>query len=68
MSRVVTSDSPMVGTGCPACDKVFAVGDRVVLVAIGPGDDPDAQAAAKAGRPYNAVAVPVHASCAGVAP
>lgn len=53
-----------VGIVCPACHKEFVSGDRSVLIALGPGDDPDAREAAKAGRPYNAVAVEVHAECA----
>lgn len=49
---------------CPACHKPFRAGDYTTLIALGPGDDPDAQAQARAGRPYNAVALEVHWACA----
>jgi hypothetical protein len=54
--------------GCPACQMMFLAGDRTVLVPLGPGDDKEAQEKAKAGRFYNAVAVAVHAACAGIEP
>ena len=53
------------GTQCPACQKGFKMGDYVTLIVLGPGDDPEEQANAKAGRAYNAVAAPVHWDCAG---
>jgi len=49
---------------CPACHQKFQLGDVPALVAIGPGLDPEARARAREGRPYNAVAVPVHWACA----
>ncbi len=55
---------PSVGEKCPACHRVFVAGDFTTLVSLGPGDDPDEQARARKGRPYNAVAVEVHWSCA----
>ena len=59
------ADHFTVGKPCPACQKPFQAGDFTALVALGPGDDPEAQEKAQAGRPYNAVAVEVHYSCAG---
>jgi hypothetical protein len=56
---------PSIGTKCPACQQVFEAGDYTALVCLGPGDDPEEQAKAKSGRPYNAVAVEVHWECAG---
>jgi len=49
---------------CPACKKQFEVGDYTTLIALGPGDDPEAQQRAREGRVYNAVAIPVHWDCA----
>lgn len=48
---------------CPGCKKPFQVGDYTTIVVIGPGDDPEQQAKAAAGRPYNAVAIEAHYSC-----
>lgn len=59
------ADHWLVGQTCPACSKPFAVGDETTLIALGPGDDPEAQERARAGRAYNAVAQPVHWDCAG---
>ena len=50
---------------CASCRKDFEVGDRIVLVPLGPGDDPEAQKAHAEGRLYNAAAAVVHAKCAG---
>jgi hypothetical protein len=58
-----SEDHPSVGRECPACHKVFAAGDFTTLVALGPGDDPEAQERAREGRVYNAVAVEVHWTC-----
>ena len=49
---------------CPACHQQFQVGDVTALVPVGPGPNPDSQERAREGRPYNAVAVPVHWTCA----
>lgn len=54
---------PSIGHTCPACGKAFAEGDYTTLIALGPGDDPEAQARARDGRPYNAVAAEVHYAC-----
>lgn len=60
------ADHPLVREGvCPACHgKAFQAGDYVALVALGPGDDPETQEKARLGRPYDAVAIPVHWACA----
>jgi hypothetical protein len=58
-------DHPLAKDGqCQACNVPFQAGDWVTLIALGPGDDPEARAKARAGRPYNAVALPVHWACA----
>lgn len=41
------ADHPSVGELCPACKKPFQVGDFTTLVALGPGDDPEAQERAR---------------------
>ena len=48
---------------CPGCKHLFKEGDYVTLVGIGPGDDPEARAKHRAGRPYNAIAIPAHWAC-----
>lgn len=58
------ADHPSVGKECPACGIPFKPGDWTTLIALGPGDDPEAQERAKMGRPYNAIALEVHWSCA----
>lgn len=60
-----SAESASEGRKCPACRAAFVEGDYTTLVALGPGDDPEAQELARAGRPYNAVAVEVHWACAG---
>ena len=57
-------EHPSVGRECPACHVPFAAGDYTTLIALGPGDDPDDQRAAREGRAYNAVASEVHWTCA----
>lgn len=49
---------------CLSCNKEFNEGDYVTLISLGPGADPEARAAAMEGRPYNAIAQPVHYACA----
>ena len=55
---------PEIGRLCAACQQPFRVGCFTTLVALGPGDDEEAQEKAREGRPYNAVAAHVHYSCA----
>jgi hypothetical protein len=52
------------GRNCPACRKPFLEGDYTTLIALGPGDDPEARERCKANRPYNAVALEIHYDCA----
>ena len=49
---------------CAACRKKFKPGDYTTLIALGPGDDPEGQKRCREGRPYNAIAIEVHYSCA----
>lgn len=58
------SNHPSIGQKCPACHKPFRQGDYTTLVTLGPGDDQEARERARAGRPYNAVALEVHWGCA----
>lgn len=57
-------EHPSIGTACPACRQPFKEGDYTVLVALGPGDDAEAQEKARHGAYYNAVSVEVHWTCA----
>lgn len=61
------ADHPSVGDKCPACQVRFKPGDMTTLIPLGPGDDPEAQQRHREGRYYDAVAVEVHAACAGIA-
>ena len=58
------ADHPTVGIKCPACGRAFVKGDYTTLIVLGPGSDPEAQARAIAGRPYNAAAIEIHWTCA----
>ncbi len=58
------ADHPSIGKECHACHENFVEGDYTTLVALGPGDDKEAQERARNGRAYNAVAIEVHYSCA----
>jgi hypothetical protein len=40
-------DHPSIGEPCMACDTPFKAGDMTTLIALGPGDDPEAQRAAR---------------------
>lgn len=59
-----TSSHPSIGKECPACHTPFKEGDYTTLISLGPGKDPEAQERCRQGRPYNAIAVEVHYSCA----
>jgi len=61
-----TAGHPSIGMQCAACREPFKEGDYTTLIALGPGDDPEAQRKALEGRAYNAVAVEVHWACAGI--
>lgn len=58
------ADHPSVGEPCLACNVNFGDGDFTTLIPLGPGDDSEEQALARAGRPYNAVSIEVHWACA----
>lgn len=58
------ADHPSIGNPCPACQVPFVEGDWTTLVPIGPGADPEAQAKARDGMSYNAVAIEAHWTCA----
>ncbi len=58
------ADHPSVGEQCAACHAPFKAGDFTMLISLGPGSDPEEQKRARERRPYNAVAVEVHHSCA----
>lgn len=53
-----------VGSPCPACKVPFKEGDVTTLVLLGPGPNEQSREQARAGRPYNGVAVLLHWSCA----
>ena len=57
-------DDFSIGKLCPACSALFKEGDYTTLIALGPGDDPEAQKLARECRSYNAVVVEVHYKCA----
>ncbi len=59
-----TATHPSVGKECPACQVPFKEGDYTTLIALGPGDNEEAQEKARSGGFYNAVAVEVHWACA----
>ena len=58
------TDHFSIGMQCPACEKNLVAGDYTALIALGPGEDSVAQAKARAGRAYDAVAAEVHWKCA----
>jgi hypothetical protein len=49
---------------CAACDRRFWPDQRVVLIALGPGADPEARERARADRWYSSEALVVHRVCA----
>lgn len=49
---------------CPACHRPFKVGEYTTVLALGPGDDPEARERARQGRAYNAAAIEIHWACA----
>lgn len=63
----LTNDDPLIYTSeeCPACNEWFEIGDVITLVPLGPGPDEEDREKARANRWYNALAIPVHAECAG---
>lgn len=59
-----SKDHPSCGEHCFACKQPFQEGDYTTLIPLGPGDDPESQERAREGRPYNAIAIEIHWSCA----
>lgn len=59
----LTYDAPLVGAHCSQCGHVLKAGQRPALFAVGP-DGPDSAEIADHGGWYNALAVPIHESCA----
>ena len=59
------ANHPSIGELCPACTKPFKEGDFTTLISLGPGDDPEEQAKARAGMSYRSVGIEVHWDCAG---
>lgn len=55
---------PSIGEKCPACGIMFKEGDYTALIAIGPGDDKEAQRKCREGESFNAIALEVHYACA----
>lgn len=58
-----TADHPSIGDICKACNMPFKEGDFTTLVALGPGNNPEAKEKRDAGKHYNAVAIEVHWDC-----
>lgn len=52
-----------VGNPCLACGEDLAEGDMVAAIRFGPGKDPKARAACRAGQPYEAVMADIHWAC-----
>jgi hypothetical protein len=59
-----SAEHPSIENECQACHKKFVEGDYTTLIILGPGDNETEQEKARNGRPYNAVAIEVHYSCA----
>lgn len=57
-------DDHQIHVPCAACGKPFLKGCYTTLIPLGPGEDPEAQARCREGRPYNAVAAILHWECA----
>lgn len=53
-----------IGQPCFACGVPFAVGDYSTLIPLGPGAREEARTEARLGRPFCAVAIQIHWSCA----
>lgn len=64
LSPPLHGGSPQLGKECPACFEPFRVGQRLTLVPLGPGFDPEQRRLAREGLPYDSVAVEVHFECA----
>lgn len=58
------AEHALVGIPCPACDKLFKIGDHTALIKIGPGGSEVERRACRENRWYNAIYVQVHWECA----
>src|SRR5947209_6446347 len=59
----LAKDHPAVGMICPGCQEEMKAGDTPAMVAIGPGPDPEARAAARKGEGYSGVGIVCHEEC-----
>jgi hypothetical protein len=62
----LSPNHPFVGRPCIACYAPLTDHDTITLIPLGPGADDGERAKCQAGRGYNAVAIAVHAACAGM--
>lgn len=73
MSRIVSifpaqpDTAAVIDADCMACGyPLNAGGQKLALLAIGPGDDYESTVRHREGRWYNAVALPFHVVCLGL--
>lgn len=52
-----------IGEPCAVCKQAITAGQFITLIALGPGDDPEARERARQGRPYNAIGALAHYAC-----
>lgn len=57
------ANHPSIGRLCPACMVRFTEGDYTVLVALGPGGDPEERAKARNNERFEAAGIEVHYAC-----
>jgi hypothetical protein len=57
------ADERAVGLPCPACQIKLTAKDIVALLVLGPGRDSEARVQARAGLPFQGVAVELHWAC-----
>jgi len=62
--KSLSADHFMVGLPCPACLEPLAEGEPIALVPIGPGEDEDDRAKARAGGWHSGSSVATHWACA----
>jgi len=55
---------PTRGGTCLLCQERLKVGEYTTVIPLGPGNDEDAQAACRAGRPYHGIGIEAHWGCA----
>jgi len=64
-SKIVDWPSPLIGSQCYGCGAPFEPLSSIVLVTVGPGGDEHIQEKWRNGQWCSAVAIPLHARCAG---